>query len=289
MIYLILSILSSATIYMLFKWFEKLGIRIFPAIVVNYITALTVGILVVPDLNLALAGAALLPGWTVGGLALGVVFISIFYLMAITAQKVGVSVTTIASKMSLALAVILFVMTDPSEQLTPTKTIAIALAIAGVIFSSMRNDGTKLHLRAMVWPLLILVGSTVIDFGIAFFSAMPQNDSELSLYSCLSFGMAACTGIIILAIQLLRGTTTVGLKDVLAGLLLGAVNYGSIFFLVMSHNSGIMPNSTLLPVNNLGVVLIGALAAMFFFREKLSKFNWVGLLLSVLALVLLVI
>jgi drug/metabolite transporter (DMT)-like permease len=129
----------------------------------------------------------------------------------------------------------------------------------------------------------------VIDFGIAFFSAMPQNDSELSLYSCLSFGMAACTGIIILAIQLLRGTTTVGLKDVLAGLLLGAVNYGSIFFLVMSYNSGIMPNSTLLPVNNLGVVLIGALAAMFFFREKLSKFNWVGLLLSVLALVLLVI
>lgn len=287
MIYLLLSILANTTIYLLFKWFEKLGVRIFPAIVVNYLMALTVGLIVVPDLKLAMAGASLLPDWTIGGLALGVVFISIFYLMAITAQKVGVSVTTIASKMSLALAVVLFVLTDPTEKLTVIKVTAIALAIGGVILSSMRDDGTKLHLHAMFWPLLILAGSTVIDFGIAHFSSMPQNESELSLYSCLSFGMAACTGIVILLIQMIRGTTGIGLKDVFAGLLLGTVNYGSIFFLVMAYHSGIMPKSSMLPVNNLGVVLLGAIAAIAIFREKLTRYNWAGLVLSVIALVLL--
>jgi drug/metabolite transporter (DMT)-like permease len=287
MIYLFLSIVASTAIYLLFKWFEKLGVRIFPAIVVNYLTALAIGLLVVPDLKLAIAGASQWPAWTVGGLALGVVFISIFYLMAITAQKVGVSVTTIASKMSLALAVVLFVLTDPAEEMTAIKVAAIVLALAGVILSSMRNDGTKLHWKAMIWPLLILVGSTVIDFGIAHFSSMPQNESELSLYSCLSFGMAACAGMLMLIIQIAQGTAKVGIKDVLAGLLLGAVNYGSIFFLVMAYHSGIMPKSSLLPVNNLGVVLLGAIAAIVFFREKLTRFNWAGLGLSVIALVLL--
>lgn len=289
MFYLILSILASAAIYMLFKWYEKLGVRIFSAIVVNYLTALTVGLIVVPDLKLAFNGAAQLPGWTVGGLSLGVIFISIFYLMAITAQKVGVAVTTISSKMSLVLAAILFVMTDPAEQLNVTKGIAIALGVGGVIFSGMREDGTKLHIRALIWPLLILVGSTVIDFGIAYFSSMPKNESELSLYSCLSFGMAACVGLVVLTIQFLRGTAAIGLKDILAGLLLGGVNYGSIFFLVMSYNAGIIPKSSLLPVNNLGVVILGAFAAMVFFREKLSKYNWLGLLFSIAALILLLI
>jgi drug/metabolite transporter (DMT)-like permease len=287
MIFLIFSILANTAIYLLFKWFERKGVRIFPAIVVNYLTALTIGLIVVPDLKVALAGASQWPAWTVGGLALGVVFISIFYLMAITAQKVGVSVTTIASKMSLALAVILFVLTDPAEQMTLLKIIAIILAVAGVVLSSLREDGTKLHLRAMIWPMLILTGSTIIDFGIAHFSSLPQNESELSLYSCLSFGMAACTGLVIIVFQFLRGQVQIAVKDIFAGLLLGAVNYGSIYFLVMSYDSGIMPKSSLLPVNNLGVVLMVAVAAMILFREKFSRFNWAGLLLSVVALVLL--
>jgi drug/metabolite transporter (DMT)-like permease len=287
MVYLILSIICNAAIYILFKWFEKKDVQIFPAIVVNYLTALAIGFLVVPDLRLALKGASELPAWTVGGLLLGVVFISIFYLMAITAQKVGVSVTTIASKMSLALAVVLFVLIDPNENFTTQKVIAIILAISGVVFASMRDDGTKMHIRALMWPLLILLGSTIIDFGIAYFSSFPANESELKLYSCLSFGMAAICGWAIILVKMARKTMQIRSKDILAGLLLGAVNYGSIFFLVQSYNTKIFEKSALLPINNLGVVLLGAFGALVIFREKLSSYNWIGIALSVVALGLL--
>ena len=43
----------------------------------------------------------------------------------------------------------------------------------------------------------------------------------------------------------------------------------------------------MLPINNLGVVLVSALAAVVFFREKLTRFNWLGVVLSLVALALL--
>jgi drug/metabolite transporter (DMT)-like permease len=165
--------------------------------------------------------------------------------------------------------------------------IAIILAISGVVFASMRDDGTKMHIRALMWPLLILLGSTIIDFGIAYFSSFPANESELKLYSCLSFGMAAICGWAIILVKMARKTMQIRSKDILAGLLLGAVNYGSIFFLVQSYNTKIFEKSALLPINNLGVVLLGAFGALVIFREKLSSYNWIGIALSVVALGLL--
>ncbi|MFM7106061.1 MAG: EamA/RhaT family transporter, partial [Flavobacteriales bacterium] len=76
-------------------------------------------------------------------------------------------------------------------------------------------------------------------------------------------------------------------KDLFSGIMLGVVNYGSIYFLVIAYNSGVMEKSTLLPLNNLGVVIVSALGAVIIFTEKLSRPNWMGLALSLLALALL--
>jgi uncharacterized membrane protein len=49
-----------------------------------------------------------------------------------------------------------------------------------------------------------------------------------------------------------------------------------------------MQKSALLPVNNLGVVLVSALVAVLLFKERLTRFNRLGVALSVVALALLV-
>jgi uncharacterized membrane protein len=49
-----------------------------------------------------------------------------------------------------------------------------------------------------------------------------------------------------------------------------------------------MQKSALLPINNLGVVLVSALVAVGVFKEPLTRYNWFGVGLSLLALVLLV-
>jgi drug/metabolite transporter (DMT)-like permease len=48
-----------------------------------------------------------------------------------------------------------------------------------------------------------------------------------------------------------------------------------------------MQKSSMLPINNLGVVLVSALAAVVVFKEKLTRYNWIGLALSLVALALL--
>jgi drug/metabolite transporter (DMT)-like permease len=282
-----MSILTNAAIFFLFKLFDRFKVQTLPAIVVNYFMACSVGLFVVPDLGHALEGASQWPAWTVGGLSLGILFILVFYLTGTTARIIGVSVTTIASKMSLALAVLLFVWVDPNEHLSLTKIMAILVAMSGVYFSSLKDDGRKLSIRSFLLPALILLGSTGVDFGIAYFSSFPANDDELKLYSCLSFGMAGLCGSVFMVIQLYTGRMTLTLRDVLGGLVLGAINYGSIIFLVLAYDSGIMQKSAMLPINNLGVVLVSALAAVLVFKEKLTRYNWLGVALSLVALGLL--
>jgi EamA domain-containing membrane protein RarD len=39
-----------------------------------------------------------------------------------------------------------------------------------------------------------------------------------------------------------------------------------------------------MPLTNLGIVLFSSIAAMVVFKEKLSKLNWIGLLLGALSI-----
>jgi uncharacterized membrane protein len=78
-----------------------------------------------------------------------------------------------------------------------------------------------------------------------------------------------------------------GKKEWQYGALLGVVNYGSIFFLVKTIDSGWMLKTSIICLNNLGVVMLSTMIAVLFFKERLSKINWAGLALSVMALLLL--
>lgn len=280
--------MANAAIYPIFKLFDRKGIQLFPAIVMNYITALACGLLVVPDLPSAISSAVEAPIWAVGGITLGAFFISIFYMMGISSQRVGVGITTIASKMSLALAVLLFAWFDPTQIPGPMKIAAIVLAMAGVVMSSITQEQGHFSWRNLIFPLLILLGSTIIDFGVAYFQAFTTNENELSLYSCLSFGAAGAIGVCLLLFRLGAGTIRLRTIDILSGIGLGIVNYGSIYFLVKSYNAQLFDSSTTLPINNLAVVMVGACIAYFGFRERFTRTNLLGLGCCLLALILLV-
>jgi drug/metabolite transporter (DMT)-like permease len=284
MLFLLLTILFTTAIYVVFKMFERKGVQLFPAIVVNYITALSLGIIFIPNRTLAWQGASQMPTWFVGALCLGVFFISVFYITGLAAQRIGMSVTTIASKMSLVIAMALFIALRPHEHLTWGKGLAMLLAIAGVVLSSLKEGGAKFQWKQLGWPLLVLVGSTIVDFGVAYFSSGPSNASETALYSCTSFATAAVCGILALITLVATGKITVRPKDVAGGLVLGTVNYSSIYTMVLAFKSNWMTESAMLPIINLGVVILGSIVAVIAFRERLTKVNGIGLLLAIAAI-----
>ena len=286
MVWLVLSAITNAGIYLLFKYYQRWKVDILNVIVVNYTMAACIAFLKVEDYGQIDAAASGVP-WITLGVLLGLVFIAIFYLMAHGSQQIGVSITTVASKMSLALSVVLLVAFDPRDTLGPWQWIALVLACAGVVLVSLREEGAHFRRDALLYPLLIFVGSALIDFGIAKLSSYTTNDQEQVLFSGLSFAGAGTAGFMVLAFRRIRGSFHFTATDLLCGLLLGVVNYGTIYFLLLSYDAEIFPRSTTLAINNIAVVLTNAFVSYLLFAERFSRLNLAGLLCALLGIGLL--
>jgi drug/metabolite transporter (DMT)-like permease len=285
MMFLILSVLTNAAIYWLFKYFERIEAKIFETIVFNYIIAFSCGIFFVPNVHEAMYSAWQFPIWSIAGLIMGSLFISVFYFMAITAKKSGIAMATLSSKMSLVLAVIVLAFLGKGE-ITLFKAIALLIAMFGLYLFSVDRK-SKFSKDMLLYPVVLMLGSTSIDFSIAYFQGFTKNQNELSLFTCMPFMGAGMIGISILVYKMIFKKESFPLKEMGTGTLLGLVNYGSIFFLVELYHSGWMPESTILPINNLLVLVIGSIGAVFIFKEKLNRRKIQGLVICLLALILL--
>jgi len=73
-------------------------------------------------------------------------------------------------------------------------------------------------------------------------------------------------------------------RSIGAGLVLGMLNWASMFFLLKGLEK--MQVSVFIPVLNVSVVTLSALIGFLVFREKLRPVNWAGIALALLAIVL---
>jgi multidrug transporter EmrE-like cation transporter len=67
---------------------------------------------------------------------------------------------------------------------------------------------------------------------------------------------------------------------------LGVVNYASLLLLVMALGKGELPASLIFPLMNIGAILFATGAGILLFRERLTRLQWTGVALCVLALAL---
>jgi hypothetical protein len=113
MIFLLLSIVFSTLTVSFFKLFERKGVHTFHAIVVNYLTCGIIGSFFVK--NPFYTSAFWTSPWLIYTLILGFLFISIFYLIALTAQKISVSASMVAAKLSVVIPVLIIVNLNTSK------------------------------------------------------------------------------------------------------------------------------------------------------------------------------
>ena len=284
MIYLLLSILASTIIFIIFKLFEKFNINILQAIVVNYCIAFTTGILAykgtitisqLPNLD-----------WFYYTLVLGALFIIVFNLMAITTQRSGLSVVSVATKMSVVIPV-LFGLLYYNENLGAIKLFGIGIALIAVYLTSNKsNQRTVINRKLIVLPILVFVGSGIIDTSIKFLEDAYVANNDVPLFSAIIFLAAAIIGFIIIIIQVISGSFKFEFKNVIAGICLGVPNYFSIYFLVKTLRSDILESSGIFAINNVSIVTLSTFAGIFLFKEKLIRKNWIGIGLAILSIIL---
>ena len=287
MIWLVLSILSSTLIITLFKDFEKRGVHTFRAIVFNYWTCVIVGLAVdQPALELPEGVGE----WGPYAAILGFLFITLFFLIGRTAQRVGVSVASVSMKLSFVWPVVL-AFWYYGEPMTWMKALGAAVAIPAVIFTSLKRRKGDFHAPswqiAMI-PLVIFIGSGIADSLVQYTERTWFFAGGQEFFIVLLFGTAGILGTI--ALPFLKQDRN-WKRDIFAGIALGLPNYGSIYFFFETLNyfkqgSMNLGDSFVFSVNNIGIVLASTLIAWLVFKEKFSKLNLIGLLLSAVVILL---
>lgn len=286
--YLIGSIVLTSYLTLSFKACEKFRVNVFQAIVFNYITCVITGSVVNGSFPVHAANIAM--PWFKWACIMGVMFVSIFNVVALTAQKNGVAVASVANKLSLIIPVILSIYLY-NETVAGWKAAGVALALVAVVFTcyTARKDATgkeKQGLMQYMLPLVLFLSSGLLDALINHVQLTYVTDENNNDYLVSSFFSAATIGSLLLLIQLLRKKQQFQWKSVWAGILIGIPNYFSIWCLVHFLKESPWQTSASIPVNNMGIVLFSAVAAWILFKERLSTINWLGILLSLLAIYL---
>jgi len=117
------------------------------------------------------------------------------------------------------------------------------------------------------------------------------SDPDTALFSGILFLNALLTGLLLLLFSPKYYRSFTRASSWGYGVLLGAVNFGSIFFLVraLNHISGTgasIDSSVIFGVNNTAIVGLSVLAGFWIFKERLKPMNWLGIVLSAIALTL---
>ncbi|TAF55240.1 MAG: hypothetical protein EAZ62_02695 [Sphingobacteriia bacterium] len=298
--YLLGSIVLTSYLTLSFKVCEKLSIPIFPAIVCNYITCVITGSVVngAFPINAKVAGLS----WFPWAMAMGVLFVSIFNVIGLTAQKNGIAVASVAAKLSLVIPVVLSVFLY-QESLSFAKQMGIGIALLAVVLTCwpsrppkvQKTDNPVKHVpepkgnndRAIwVLPVVLFLGSGLLDALINHVQQTMVKPAENNAYLISGFFSAAVIGTTVLVYQMVFQQKKLSAKAVIAGIAIGIPNYFSIWCLVRFLQQSPWPSAASIPVNNMGIVLFSTLVAAIVFKEKLQAINLLGIALATVAIAL---
>jgi len=283
LIYLFLSIIFNAVLFVIIKLFARFNIDALQALVVNYFIAFLVGLFF---LDHSLAPKEIISqNWFKGSLILGFVFISTFYATTLTSQRNGLSVASVASKMSVIIPITLGVILY-NESLGFIKIIGILLAIIAVYFTSKKETGEIQKATNILFPALVFIGAGTIDASLNYLQTHHVPVNQIGLFSTITFFCAFSVGMLTLIFLTIRGKIKFTGRSILGGIALGLPNYFSLYYLVKMLEAKAFQSATLFTIHNISIVLVSTFVGILFFKEKISLRNAFGIGLALFALYL---
>ncbi len=286
MLIIFLGIVFTTSLVICFKYFDKLGINTFHAILVNYIIAALTSY-IYADKNYTVNFR---DSWFIFSVIIGLLFLITFLATSITAQKVSLIVSMIAAKMSLVIPLayaILFI----GEEMTYLKLTAIVLAMAGVVLTVMKpkvkSGSNPRNIRSILLICTVFLGSGLVDSSFKFIEVNFYSVVQPQYIMMVCYASAGLIGTLYFLISCINAKPVVKLKSIIAGIILGILNYYSFYFVLEALHIRSMPGSVVIPIINVGVLLLSTLLAIFLFREKLRPINYAGVIISILSIIVL--
>lgn len=306
---LVLSISCSVAVSVLLKLARSHRIEVSQAIAVNYIAASALCVLLFRPAPMSLLTPAT-PWWVL--IALGLLLPTIFITMAGAVRHAGIVLSDAAQRLSLFIPLMAsFVLFG--EALSAWKATGIALALVALVLLLVRRgpvpahqpqparqlahaphpaqnypadknkdgNGSSSALKAVFFLLCVWVGYGVIDI---LFKQLARSGAAFSSSLLVTFVLA---GIVIFSWLLIRRTQW-DASSLKAGVILGLLNFGNIYFYVSAHQRFPENPTLVFSAMNIGVISLGTLVGAGFFKERLSMFNIAGIALAITAIVFLI-
>ena len=275
MIYLLLTIVSSALVSIVMRLSEYKVRGNIGMLAVNYLVCTLI------------SGGYALGTWPVLGPQLhltagfgvvnGLLYLVSFVLLQVNVKRNGVVLSSTFMKLGLLVPIVLSVILF-GELPGVLQIIGFVIAVAAIVLINWSSDRSDLRMGAGLVVLLIAGGA-----GDAMSKVFEEwGNSTLSsqfLFYTFLVALILCVGLVILKKE------RPGKSEVLFGLLIGVPNYFSARFLLKSLESvdAVIAYPTYSVATLLAVTLIGVLL----FREKLSRRQWVAIGMILVALALL--
>ncbi len=279
-IFLFLSIACSSAINLIFRGFEHYKIERFPAIVVNYAVCFLTGWVMIGSYPI---GQFIGSSWFPWLLLLGCFFVLIFYLMALTTARLGISVNAVASKMAMVIPIALALVVL-KEQVHFIFYIGLFLALASIYLITVKDE-IHLNRHYILLPLGVFIGSGIIDFSLKIIEQKIGDQLSYSHISMTIFLGAFLMGSAISLIRYSQSRFQWSWRNNIAGLSLGVPNFFSIYFLLLALQSFHTQSSLVFGLNNVSIVLLSTFLSVLIFGEQLSIKNKLGLFLAILAII----
>jgi drug/metabolite transporter (DMT)-like permease len=283
MIFLLFAILLSTSIFIIFRLFPKYNVDNFQAIIINYVVAVAFGLFIsdIPSSFQELINK----DWFYWSILVGFIFIIVFYLFALSSQKMGIAITAVSSKMSVVIPVLLgFVYFN--EEASMKKIVGIALVLVAFFLLLQNKKGSKINYKYLFLPILIFLGNGLNDSlnkNVQF--EFIQNDTrEYFLYLTVLFAFALIFGLIITLFRPKKSRKKINKQTIIGGFILGIFNYVATLVFIRGLNE--MNVSIFLPILNVSIVSLSAILGLIIFKEELKLKKIIGILIAILAILL---
>ena len=198
MVYLIICIIVNVLLFLVFRSFTRLRVDNMQAIVVNYYTCVAAGLITLAGEEGAFADGVT-SSWILPALFIGVLLIFGFNVAAVSIQRAGITVTSIASKMSMVLPVLfsLLVLKIDVDSYTWLNYAGMALAVVSVYLSSMKKEKLPVFhkKRGYPWllPFAVFMLGGILDTAINYSNFTFVHHENKSIFLVFIFLYKNCT------------------------------------------------------------------------------------------------
>ena len=280
MVFLLFSIFINVFLYIIFKEFVKYKIDTLQAITVNYFVAFFVGTFNSrQSVNLDQIFSS---SWFLWTFVLGAGFIIIFNLLVYATQKGEVSMVSIFTKMSLVLPAIFGIFLY-NENVGWVKFLGITMALVSIYLASKKDKSSSVDKKMLYTYVFLFFITGIADTLLKYVESNHVRPKDLDFFISFIFFSAGVFGVVIL----LLFRKKIYARNILAGCILGIPNYFSMYFFVKVLKFSGHESSMVFLYNNLGIVILSLFVGQFIYGEKLTRINWLGIIMASSAIVIL--